>query len=133
MKSFVTALKSLLKILSQSKPIVTEEECRKARQHLKELDDAWKVLRQSPFVICEMPPKYHYLKECVEFVDLWKMPLGFCCEQSIEALHQVCNAVRRAYLNQRGILRVLFMMHKMTLITAPEFCDGFAYSVEDEE
>ena len=36
-----------------------------------------------------LSPKVYYLKNCVEFGEIWTVSPGFLDEQSIEAVHQV--------------------------------------------
>ena len=133
MKAFIETLDSLVKIIGQSKPTLTLEECQKARLILADVDDKWKRLQKSVYVNRGMPPKYHYLGECVEFVCYWRMPLGYCNEQSVEAFHQICNRLRRNYLNQRGELRVKYMMDKLLHIACPKLCDQYAHAVDDKK
>ena len=132
MKSYIDTLDSLVKIIGKSKSTVTDEECKKSKELLLKLDEQWTVLRKCKYVTRNMPPKYHYLKESVAFTCFWKMPLGYCNEQSVEAFHQICNRLRRSYLNQRGALRVKYMMERLLIITSPKLCDQYEHAVDDE-
>ncbi len=50
-----------------------------------------------------MPPKYHYIKHCVDFCCLFSMPLGYVDEEGLEGI------------------RVQYMMEKIYLITSPKY------------
>ena len=132
-KPLVDVLNTIFGILGQSKPLLTDSECQQLLDSLPKLDDVWKNMTKCIyFADFTTPPKFHYVKEGIHFAVLWEMPLGWCCEESIESHHRLCNVERCKYLNQRGSLRVKFMMDKLTLITDPKFSDDFSYAVDRE-
>ncbi len=67
----------LLKIISQSKPYVTDEECVRARQLLRSLHNNWLNAKNKLKLKETMPPKYSYLYQCVEMMCLFKITSGY--------------------------------------------------------
>ena len=133
MKPLVDALNSTFAILGKSKPFLTDSECETLLELEQRLDTVWQNMRKCIyFQTMIMPPKWHYVKHGIEFAVFWKMPLGFCCEESIESHHQLCTVEQCKYRNQRGPLRVKYMMNKLTLISDPLYCDHFRYAVDKE-
>ncbi len=50
---------------------------------------------------------------------------GYLMEQWLEGLHVIFNDCRRSYLNQKGILRVQYMIDKIFLITSPKYLKSY--------
>ena len=125
MKLFVDDLNGLFAIIGQSKPLVSDDECNKAKELLESMHKHWLDVKYHCDITENMPPKYHYFKHMVEFMCVWRMPPEFVDEQSIEYHGGMCIDVRRCYLNQRGKLRVKYGMEKLNLITSPKYSDSY--------
>ena len=115
----------LFQTISQSKPLLSESECVELRNLIKTVHQKWMKVKNGIESATKMPPKYHYLHHCVEMCLLFKMPLGYYDEEGLEGSHQICNDLRRAYLNQRGVFKVKYMMAKMFLITSPKYLGAY--------
>jgi len=75
-----------------------------------------------------MPPKYAYLYQCVEFMCLFKVPIGYLNDQSVEGFNKLFMRVMSAYMNQRGQKKVQYSMKKLNLITSPKYYDQYRYT-----
>ena len=63
--------------------------------------------------------KGHYLGHCFDYIELWRIPLGYINEQSIGALNKTYNDVLNRYNNQGGLLKVEYSIRHLLLITSP--------------
>ena len=73
----------------------------------------------------ELGAKYQYYLK-VRYMKLWRVPLGYICEQSIESFHKDCTLIFRRYHNQRGLLNLKYALRTLQLITSPT-CQACRY------
>ena len=65
--------------------------------------------------------KHYVLNHNVDFMDLWKVPLGYGNEQSTEHFHKKCDETLKPYANQRGIKKAKCFGRHMYLLTSPKY------------
>eukprot|EP01083_Nonionella_stella_P104551 299819_1 len=65
--------------------------------------------------------KFHYLYHQYEFMNLWRLSVGYEDEQSTERFNQICSNILLRYKSQRGLLRVKYFVQHMMLITCPKY------------
>ena len=70
---------------------------------------------------CYSGVKLHYFGHCIEYMEVWGIPIGYISEQSIEGFHQTCSMVMKRYNNQRGLLRMKYAIHQLILVTSPTY------------
>ena len=93
---------------------------------LKKLHTDWMTAKNKLNLKENMPPKYHYLKESVEFMCL------FMDDESTEGYNVICNDLSNCYSNQLGVLKVQYMMSKLYLITCPKYCQTYTMKSDDK-
>ena len=65
--------------------------------------------------------KGHYLGHCLEYMELWRIPIGYVSEQSIEAMKKTYGDILNRYNNQRGLLKVKYSIRHLLLTTSPTY------------
>ena len=114
-------LNLFMSIIGRATNTISKEDCGKARKALDKFDQYWKEMTSILGVSNSLGCKYHYLMHCVEYCELWGIPLGYISEQSIESFHKVCSMVWRRYLNQRGKKIVELFIKHLLLVTSPTY------------
>ena len=113
----------LMHLLNKSTNTISKSDCTKAEQILQQYYKHWQYTKRILNLDLSLGAKYHYLKHCVEYIHIWRIPLGYINEQSIEAFHKICSMVLQRYYNQRGILKIKYAMRQLMVITSPLYHD----------
>ena len=108
-------LNNLMAIIGSADHGIDNKRCDDAMNVLCEYEKQWIRTAQ----ISGIGTKYHYLYHCIEYMRIWRIPIGYINEQSIENFHKTCSRVFRRYKNQRGLLKIKYSMHQLMLITSP--------------
>ena len=111
----------LMSIIGSNRSFIEEPDIEKARKILEEFDKQWKYSAVILNVPISLGTKYHYLHHAIEFMEIWRIPIGYVSEQSIESFHKTCSMVFRRYVNQRGTLRIKYAIRQLFLITSPVY------------
>merc|ERR1712228_124975 len=112
---------ALFKILCQSKPFVSLEECERAKKLLSVLLSNWLKAKKELKLTQGLPPKFHYFYHEIETMFNFKAPSGWWNDQSMEGLNQIGIGVMDNYSSLRGIDRVKYASKKLFLITSPTY------------
>ncbi len=72
---------------------------------LTSLHSNWLNAKSKLNLEAAMPPKYSYLYQCVEMMCLFKIPIGYSNDQSVEGFNKLWMRIMSTYMNQLGILQ----------------------------
>ena len=111
----------VLSIIGKSTNIISIEEIDKAKALVIELNKHWKRTVAILDISKTLGTKFHYLHHCVEYMYIWRFPIGYLSEQSIENYNQTYKAVFDRYKNQKGVLRLQYAIRQLLLITSPTY------------
>ena len=70
----------------------------KAKKIIFEFDKQWKHSKKVLVIKKTLGAKHH----CVEYMSIWRMPIGYISEQSVESFQKLCQSVFHRYQGQRG-------------------------------
>ena len=111
----------VMHLFGKSTDCIDEVYIEQTRDALSKFEKQWMYTSQIMGIDTSLGAKYHYLSHCVAYMDLWKIPLGFLSEQSIEGANKVYGNILKRYKNQRGLLKIKYSMHQLLLITSPTY------------
>eukprot|EP01083_Nonionella_stella_P284127 967080_1 len=114
----------MMRIVSQSKQLLSNQECDILRRVKVSLQTKWNAIKNARITDKEMVPKFHYYRHIIDLCIMLKMPIGLA-DDGMEAHHRIANMVRAQYLNQRGKARIEHSMTKMYVITSPKYSNVY--------
>ncbi len=119
MTECVKLFNSIMSIIGSSKSVIDDKSIEEAEKLLDKFHKQWLYSSKVLYIDQSLGAKYHYLCHCIQYVKLWRLPIGYISEQSIEAFHKTCSNVFNRYRTQRGVLRVKYSMQQLMFITSP--------------
>ena len=100
---------------------ISIENINKARKLLKDIDKQWEYSFRILGFTKTLGAKHHYLHHICDYMCIWRIPIGYISEQSVESFQKVCQLIFNRYRNQRGVKRLKYAIHQILLITSPTY------------
>ena len=119
MSEIIKLYNSFMALIGSAKSYINEEKIEEAEKLLKQFDKQWKYSSNILGINSSLGAKYHYLEHAVQYSKIWRFPIGYVSEQSIEGYHKTCSKVFSLYKTQRGIDRIRLAIQRLMFVTSP--------------